>query len=323
MLTGASGFVGSHILDTLRRRGVATAVLLRPTSDRRFLEPHLPAVEVRNGSLAEPEKLRAALEGISHVIHCAGCTRALRIPEFYAINQVGTRNLVQAVNAAGGRIQRFIHISSLAVSGPATPARPAREDDPPHPVSHYGRSKAAGELEVRDRSTAPFTILRPPAVYGPRDTGFLPMFRAIQRHLLPLPSETQALSLVFVRDLAEIVVACLCAPVAEGKTYFVSNPEIVSARKMAREIARQIQHWTLPLPLPTPLLWPVCLAQEIGAQVTGRASLLNLQKFAELSAPGWVCDPSRLQKELGLECATTLAGGVAQTLQWYREQKQL
>lgn len=323
MLTGASGFVGSHILDSLRKRGIETAVLLRPSSDRGFLQHHLPSLEIRSGSITEPETLGAVLDGISHVIHCAGCTRAARNSEFYSINQVGTRNLVEAVNACCGKIQQFIHISSLAVSGPATPSRPAREEDLPHPVSHYGRSKAAGELEVHQRCKVPFTVLRPPAVYGPRDAGFLPMFRAVHRHVLPLPNKYQALSLVFAQDLAENVVGCLGASAAERKTYFVSSPDVVSGREMAREIARQARRWTIPLPLPTALLWPVCLAQEIASHLTGRASLLNLQKFAELRAAGWVCDPSRLQRELGLECTTTLARGVAQTLQWYREQKRL
>src|SRR5208283_3499170 len=185
LLTGANGFVGSHILDSLRVRGVATAIVLRPDSNRRFIESHLSRVTVRTGSLSDPESLGAAMQDVTHVIHCAGCTKALRQSEFYEVNQTGTRNVVEAVNRQQGRIQRLVHLSSLAAGGPASPDKPAREDDLPHPVSEYGRSKLAGERELHGACKTEYVILRPPAVYGPRDEAFLPLFKAVQAHILP------------------------------------------------------------------------------------------------------------------------------------------
>lgn len=320
LLTGASGFVGSHILDSLRGRGLPTALLLRPTSDRRFIAPHLPEVEVRPGCISDPESLRRAMAGITHVIHCAGATRAVRTAGFYDVNQAGTRNVVAAVNELPGQMRRLVHISSLAAAGPAPREKPAREEDAPHPVSEYGKSKLAGEEEVRQRCRAEHVILRPPAVYGPRDAEFLRLFRAVKGHMLPRMSRAQALSLVFVRDLAEAVAACLSHPAAAGRTYFVAGREVVTADGMGREIADQMQVWTVPLPLPAWALWPVCLAREAWSRLTGRPSVLSLQKFAELRAPGWVCDGARLERETGHACATTLKQGIAETLQWYRQQ---
>ena len=123
-------------------------LLLRPTSNRRFIASHLPDVELRSGSIGDPESLRQAMAGVTHVIHCAGATKAGRLAEFYDTNQAGTRNVVSAVNAQAGQVQRVVHISSLAAAGPAVPEKPAREDDPPQPVSEYGKSKLAGEMEV-------------------------------------------------------------------------------------------------------------------------------------------------------------------------------
>ena len=320
LLTGASGFVGSHILDSLCARGLATVLLLRPTSNKQFIASHLPDVELRSGSIGDPESLRQAMAGITHVIHCAGATRASRVSGFYEVNQGGTRNVVAAVNGQAGRVQRLVHISSLAAAGPALPEAPAREDAPPHPISEYGKSKLAGELEVSNHCQAAYVILRPPAVYGPRDAEFLRLFKAVKNHVLPKPGTAQTLSLVFVKDLAEAVVTCLQHPAAAGKTYFVAARETVTARRMADEIAAQMKVWTVPLPLPTALLWPICLAQEVMSRLTGKPSVLSLQKFAELRAPGWVCDPTRLEQETGYACATTLKPGITAALAWYRQQ---
>jgi nucleoside-diphosphate-sugar epimerase len=321
LLTGANGFVGSHILDRLRARDIATTVLLRPSANLRFLDSHLPHVEVRTGSINQPQSLAAALEGVTHVIHCAGCVKALRLAEFYEVNQTGTRNVVEAVNQQHGGIERLVHLSSLAAGGPSQPDRPVREADTPEPVSHYGKSKLAGEQVVQGGCKSSFVILRPPAVYGPRDTAFLPLFKTIKAHILPhLGSRRLALSFVYVKDLAEAAVTCLTHPAAVGKTFYVASPEVSSAHGMADEIARQMKSWALPLPLPTPLLWPVCCLQEAVSWLTRRPSVLSRQKYAELRAPGWVCDPARLRQELGCVCATTLRNGIAETLAWYRHE---
>ncbi len=322
LLTGASGFVGSHVLDTLLARGLSVAVLLRPSSDRRFLSHCLSKVEVRSGSISDRDSVKAALIGVTHVIHCAGATKAARIADFYTTNQEGTRNVVEAVNATPG-VERLIHISSLAAAGPGTVAQPARETDPARPVSEYGKSKLAGEREVTEHCRRDYVIIRPPAVYGPRDAGFFTMFQAISRHILPRPSASQKLSLIFVKDLAEAIVTAAVSPRAVGKTYFAAGPEIVTGRSMAEEIQRQMGTWTIPLPLPVALLWPVCLAQQTITIVTGKPDVLSLQKFAELRAPGWVCDSSAIQRDLGVKCVTGLASGIKESLEWYRRERWL
>lgn len=315
--------MGSHVLDALLANQIPTVVILRDSSSRSFLTRHLPDLEIRHGSITEPATLAQALEGVTHVVHCAGCTKASQPSDYSRINRDGTANLVDAVNARHPLIERFIHISSLAAVGPATSASPARETTQPSPVSEYGKSKLAGEREVRRRCKASFTVVRPPGVYGPRDTAFLPLFKAVRRHLLPRPSKSQELSLVYVEDLARAIVTCLDHPQAAGKDFFVCSREIVTGGQIAEQIANQLKVWTVPLPLPAPFLWLVCLLQELMSRATGRASLLNLQKFAELRASGWVCDPTRLEQDLGFKCTTNLTSGIARTLGWYRQEKWL
>jgi nucleoside-diphosphate-sugar epimerase len=320
LLTGASGFVGSHILDSLLEHQIPTAVLLRKTTSRRFLGQQLNHSDIRQGSIEEPESLFQAVQGVTHVIHCAGRTKAVNRSEFYQTNQLGTRHVIAAVNSQNSGIERVVHISSLAVCGPATAQNPADEKTAARPVSDYGKSKLQAELEVRERCRVPFTIIRPPAVYGPRDTGFFSIFAAIQRHVLPRPKKGQALSVVYARDLAEAVVRCLTSPTTSGQTYFVASSEVVCGRSIGQEIARQMNRWTIPLPMPAVVLWVICLLQQCFSQLTGRASLLNLQKYAELRALGWVCSPAKFQADTGFTCQTTLREGIGQTLEWYRRE---
>ena len=319
LLTGANGFVGSHVLDQLLIRGLATVVLLRPTSKRHYLETHLPHLEVRTGSLDDPASLDAALCDVTHVIHCAGCTKTLNPDEFFTVNHLGTRNIIEAVNRQGGQVQRLVYVSSLAAGGPAMPDRPAREENPPCPVSIYGRSKLDGERGVRETCKTDYVILRPSAVYGPRDVAFLPLFKAVRAHLRPYFGDgKQALSLVFVRDLAEVITECLTHPAATGNTYYVAATEVTSVEAMSRKIALQLNTKTVPVPLPLAALWPLCCLQEFYSWLTHRPSVVSRQKHAELRAPGWVCDPTRLRRETGMICATPLMEGIADTVAWYR-----
>ncbi len=320
LLTGANGFVGSHILECLLARGLATVVLLRPESDRRFIAPLLARVEVREGSVTQPDRLRSALREVTHVVHCAGKTKSVRVGEFYEINQLGTRHMVEAVNACRDSVRRLVQVSSLAASRPATSGAPAREDDSPSPVSEYGKSKLAAEEEVRRGCQTEFVILRPAAVYGPRDSDFLTLFKAVQAHFCPrFGGGRQQLSLVFARDLAEAIVACLSHPAAANRTYHVASPEVVTARQLTQQIAELMSQWTFSPLVPGVLLWPLCLLADAVTRLTRRPRILSRQKYPELRAAGWVCDVTRLREEIGFTCATSLRQGLAETMRWYRE----
>jgi nucleoside-diphosphate-sugar epimerase len=319
LLTGANGFVGSHILDLLRAQDIAVRLLLRPTSNKTHIEAHLAGVEVAMGSLTDPASLPPALADITHVIHCAGCTKARRAQEYYEANQQGTRHLLEAAGHSSPGVRRIIYLSSLAAAGPATIDTPARESDPPHPVSEYGRSKLAGEQAFHEHCRSEYVILRPPGVYGPRDTDFLLLFKALQTRLaLHFGGGRQPLSLVYVKDLARAVVACLEHPAAVRQTYYVAASEIVTARQLTEGIARQMSLRIFSISLPTTWLWPVCVAQEAIAWLTDKPQILSRLKYPELTAPGWVCDPTRILQELGFAATTTVGAGLAETLSWYR-----
>jgi nucleoside-diphosphate-sugar epimerase len=319
LLTGANGFVGSHVLDSLLARQIPVAVLLRPTADRRFIAGQLPKTEVRAGSLESPESLDAALDGVTHVIHCAGATKALNAQGFQTANQGGTRNLVDAINKRGRQVERLVHISSQAAAGPATATKPRREADVPSPVSDYGRSKLAAEEEVTRRCAAEWVILRPAAVYGPRDVEFLRLFKAVRSHIMPrFGGGRQQLTLVYVEDMAAAVLTALDHPDASRKVFFTGSPEVVTSDELAQRVGSEAGSWAVTLPLPNAVLWAACQWSEFVSRVTKKPNVLSAQKWAELKAPGWVCDVSRMHEELGFECRTPLKEGVARTMAWYQ-----
>jgi len=320
LLTGANGFVGSHILDRLRAAGIATRLLLRARSDTRFIHDHLAHVEVERGGLDDPAALGRAAAGVTHVLHCAGATKALTPASLESVNRVGTRTVVEAVNAAPGPIARLVVLSSLAAAGPGTWARPRGEADPPAPVSEYGRSKLAGEGEIVSACHREFVILRPCGVYGPRDLEFLRLFRAARARLTPLfGGGRQELSLVFAPDLAEVAVRALTAPLPDGVLVNVASPEVVTAAEFARADAAASGRRTLPLPIPLATLRLICVFASAWARLTGRPTILAHGKERELQAPGWVADTSRLQQWLGPVCRTGMNQGLAATHAWYRE----
>jgi nucleoside-diphosphate-sugar epimerase len=322
-LTGANGFVGSHVLEVLRDSGIAVSLLLRAQSDRRFIQAQLPGVELHEGGLDDPAALDRAMAGATHVVHCAGATKALHRKEFFTVNQLGTRHIVDAINRHRG-IQRLVHLSSLAAAGPSTRIAPLSESAPAQPVSSYGHSKLAGEEEITSRCRCEYTILRPPAVYGPRDAEFLRLFQAVKLGLKPVfGTGQQELSLVYVTDLAQAVAHCLTVPAAAGRTFFVTERGIFTTRQFADKIADVMRRQAFLLRIPTQLLYPLGLAQDLFSQITRRPSVLSRRKYPEFQAEAWTCDGSRLQIETGFVCRTGLTDGLRRTQAWYRQEKWL
>lgn len=328
LLTGANGFVGSHVLARLVQLGVPVDVLLRPRAQRDRIHAALqhPEVRVHLGSVTEPATLGVAVRDATHVIHCAGCTKALRREDYDAVNAEGTRHLLEALAERESGVQRFIYVSSLAAARPAGWEDPAAEDDPSRPVTVYGQSKRRGEQYVRELCRCPSMILRPSAVYGPGDADFLNLFRAVRWRVVPLVGGgSQPLSLVYVTDLADVIVQSVIkvglGNAVPHRVYHVAHPEVVTAAEMAKAVGGVMgMNGVMLVRMPRAVLWAVCGVQEQISRWRGKAHILSLAKYRELVAPGWVCDVRRLEAELGLRCATGLREGLTRTLEWYQKE---
>nr|NIP80739.1 NAD-dependent epimerase/dehydratase family protein [Gemmatimonadota bacterium]NIQ55904.1 NAD-dependent epimerase/dehydratase family protein [Gemmatimonadota bacterium]NIU79040.1 NAD-dependent epimerase/dehydratase family protein [Gammaproteobacteria bacterium]NIX45654.1 NAD-dependent epimerase/dehydratase family protein [Gemmatimonadota bacterium]NIY09955.1 NAD-dependent epimerase/dehydratase family protein [Gemmatimonadota bacterium] len=218
LITGATGFVGSHLVEALARRGEGARALVRRTSDVSLLARY--GIEPVVGDIDDFDSLRTALGDADTVLHLAAATRALDDDTFFRVNARGTRRLVDAMVADGGG-RRLVYLSSLAAVGPSG-GRPVRPDDEPRPLTAYGRSKLEGEREVRDRTGLEGVVLRPPAVYGPRDRDLLTFFRLARRGVLPTVGPPgREVQLIHAADLASALLAAARARGVCG-TYHVA-----------------------------------------------------------------------------------------------------
>jgi len=270
---------------------------------------------VVRGGLDDRAALDALVAGADVVFHVAGLIAARSEAEFLAVNRDRTAALARACRRAG--VARLVYVSSLAVTGPSERGRPVDETTTPRPLTPYGRSKLAGEQSVRE-SGAPFTIVRPPIVYGPRDRQTLRLFRMARRRLVPLVGDgSQELSLVHAADLAEALVAAAASPAAAGRTYHAAHPAIVTQRALAEEIGRAVGSRPRLVPVPGGAVRAALAVSGALARVTRRPTLLHPSKAPELLAPAWTCTADALARDAGWSAQVPLARGLRETADWY------
>ncbi|HUT94777.1 MAG TPA: NAD-dependent epimerase/dehydratase family protein [Thermoguttaceae bacterium] len=333
LVTGASGFIGPHLVEALVARGDEVTALVRKTSQTDGLESL--GVALARGDVTDLESLRAAAAGKSTVYHLAGLTRALRARQFYEVNEQGIRNAAQTC-ADRPDPPVLVVVSSLAAAGPSPCGRLRTESDPPGPVSHYGRSKRAGEKaaeEFADR--APITVVRPPIVFGEGDTATLQMFKAVARsrmHLVP-GYAPHRFSMIHAADLARLLILAaergsrLPPPGREDEDpnasgyYFAACDEHPTYYQLGRMIGKALgRRRTLTIPFGTPVVRLVGAVGDLVGRAKGRQVVLNLDKAREATAGSWACSPEKARDELGFAVQVPLSDRLRQSAEWYREQ---
>lgn len=317
LVTGATGFVGSHLVARLLRERWRVTCLIRRTSRLDALAGlH---VETRVGDLDDPAALCRAAEGADVVFHVAGLTRACTAAEYLHVNAEGTRRLLEAVIGARAAARRFVYVSSLAAVGPARRRQAPDETTRPRPLDAYGRSKLAGERVVRAAGDRlPVTIVRPPAVYGPGDRNFLPLFRlAARRRVVPIIGRpSKQVTFVHASDLAEGLYRAAVTPAAVAQTYFLGSGTHTMG-EFADALSAAMNVRLRRLRVPAVAAW---LAGEVGQArwaLTGKATILSRRKVRDMLQPRWTCCWDKARRELGYRERVKLSAGLRQTLDWY------
>ena len=318
LLTGGTGFLGSHVAEQLSEAGRTLRALVRKTSDTRFLST-LPNVELVEGSVDDLASLHAAVRGVDAIVHSAGLVKARTPDEFSQVNTEGTLNALNAARKNG--VRRFVYVSSLSAAGPSDAAgNPVDATAAPRPVTNYGKSKLAAEAHVHAaRGELEVIVLRPAAIYGPRDREILAFFKAIKAGVLPYMGSTEnKLSMIYAADCAGACVAALDAPVPSGSSYFLDDGRVYRFADLIAnvEAAMGTRAW-LRFPMPRRVIHFAGLASELYGRAANRAVMLTRDKCNELFAQ-WVCDSSDAQQALGWRPRVPFEEGARLTVDWYR-----
>jgi nucleoside-diphosphate-sugar epimerase len=321
LVTGGSGFLGSHVVEQLALAGRPVRALVRTASDTKFLRT-LPNVELWDGSIDQRASVLAAARGVTGIVHAAGLVKARSAEEFMRVNAGGTENVVAAALENKATLKRLVLISSLAALGPSdAEGRPIPEDAEPRPVTDYGRSKLAAErAALAVKAEVPLTILRPPAIYGPRDREILAFFKSIKLGVLPLLGSTQnKLSMIYGADCGAACILSLDKDVPSGSAYHVDDGAVHTLEElvMLGEDAMG-KRAKLRLHLPRKLVETAALGSELFGRATNRPVMLTRDKLNELFEQ-WVCDGARARSELGFAPRVSIAAGIPQTVNWYRQ----
>ncbi len=322
LITGGTGFVGSHAVEEFVRAGWTVRLLIR--NPRRLIWSSDYPIETVVGVLTDDHALDVAVKDCDVVVHCAALTKARFPAEYYEINAAATGKLVHAARTNG--VRRFVFCSTQAAAGPSDGINPTVESDSPQPISDYGRSKLEGERFVCDNSgEMQWIILRPPSVLGPRDEQFVPLFRAVARYgVYPkFGSGEQQYSYIGVQDLTRALRTAAEADMGINNTYFVANPDSVRWKDIAEDIARLAGRNVRPIILSSPLLSAMAFVLETIAVLRNKPALLNREKIAEIMAPAWVCSSEKFRKTMGFACESSREDVLRTTYEAYRSAKLL
>jgi len=315
VLTGGTGFVGSHLVDTLCAAGMRPKVLVRDLANPRWIGG--ADAEFVEGSLGDQTSLERLVQDAGTVIHLAGVLRAAREGDFDRGNRLGTANRVEAARRAAPEA-RFVHVSSLAAAGPSPEPEGRAPGDPPAPISAYGRSKLAGEVEVGAfEDERQWCVLRPPAVYGPRDSDIFEFFKMASRGLAAIPAGERWLTMVYVADVVRAILAA--GAVGEsGAVYHLgeSSPQLLD--RIFDQIAETGGCRVKIIRMPAPVVRAAGMVGSALQRLGANRLPLTLDKTTELLAKHWTARTATSLEALGIGVGTVFSAGAEITWKWYR-----
>ncbi|GAA4731046.1 NAD-dependent epimerase/dehydratase family protein [Flavisolibacter ginsenosidimutans] len=331
LITGASGFIGSFLVEEALRKGYEVYAGVRHSSSREFLQQK----ELRFFELdfSSPQKLKNQLSefrqnegGFAYIVHNAGITQAKKLEDFYTVNYGFTKNLADAAIASAQPLEKFVLISSLASYGPgnAEHMRPIDVKDDFKPLSAYGKSKAKATEYVHSLPGLPHLVVYPTGVYGPRDKGFFQFIKLVNKGLEPyVGRHRQSLSLVYVKDLARAVIG-LTASEHVNQSYLVSDGKAYDKEQIGIEARRTLKRKTLKIKLPLPLVRTAVKGMDGMYKIfLNRLPFINREKLIEITSANWLCNSEAVWTDLAETPAYDLQKGIEETIGWYKEQKWL
>ena len=326
LITGASGFIGSFIVEEALKRGFETWAAVRKSSSREWLkDERIHFIELNLSSKAQlTEQLRD--KDFDYVVHAAGVTKCLNKADFHRINTEGTKNLAEALLEVKMPLKRFVFVSSLSIFGAIKEQEPyeeIRESDTPQPNTEYGRSKLEAE-QFLATTTLPYIILRPTGVYGPREKDYFIMAKSIKGHSdFAVGYKRQDITFVYVQDVVQAVFLAL-EKGENGRKYFLSDGLVYQSTTFSDLIHEELgRPWWIRITAPVWVLRIVTFFGEYVGRMTGKVTALNNDKYNILKQRNWRCDIQPAIDELGYQPKYDLKQGVKETIKWYKDNRWL
>jgi nucleoside-diphosphate-sugar epimerase len=323
LVTGATGFIGSHLVEALLQKGAHVRCLVRKTSDLSWLR-HLP-VELAHGDCNDKTSLKEAVENVDQVFHLAGVTKAFEERTYFEVNALGTENLIHACLEKKTSLQKFIYLSSQAAAGPCQNGGEKKESDQCQPISAYGYSKRMGEeLALAHCHEIPLLILRPSSVYGPRDRDIYALFKLLSRRIkLCLLGQDQHISMCYVQDIVQAILLASEAGQPKGEIFFLSDGHDYRMEEIGDIFAQAMGITPFCIRVPEWAVFGVASFSEYLSKFSRKPPLFSKGRVEEMIQKNWVCDITKAKTLLGYEPQFNLFQGAKLTFEWYRKENWL
>ncbi|MFZ4521167.1 MAG: NAD-dependent epimerase/dehydratase family protein [Bacteroidales bacterium] len=327
LITGASGFIGSFLVEEGLKQGFEVYAGIRKSSSRGYLQD--PRIHFIEFDFSSKEKVIETLDDCKksnlrfrYIIHNAGLTKAQKKEDFYNVNCLNTKHFIEALISAEMVPEKFLFISSLAAYGPGDPhsGEPVKNSHEPKPIELYGKSKLEAERYIRSLKNFPWLIVRPTGVYGPKEKDYFVFFQTINRGLEPyIGFKKQVLTFIYVRDLVRLIYLALDSPHV-NKAWFVSDGREYPSEMFAAITKKALGKKTLRITVPLFIVKTIATVGEHIGGLFGTIPTLNTDKYNVLKSTNWRCETEPLKNDFGFEAEYDLEKGVAETLEWYKKE---
>jgi nucleoside-diphosphate-sugar epimerase len=316
LITGGTGFIGSHLIELLLKKNAKVYALVRDLNNPRWIKGF--DIHFLEGDFFS---LPSLPKGIDYVYHAAGLTKATKTADYYTVNHLGTASFFESLRSQNIRPKRVIYLSSLAAVGPSSDGEPIKENNPPHPITPYGRSKLMGEIEaLKFKDVFPITILRIGAVFGPRDTDFLLYFKWIKRGILPsLTFQSRQLSLCYVKDLVEAAYLGSQKELESGEIFNIANPDPYSADAVGEAAGLALGKKLRKIKIPLPVISLSASISGIANKFRKSPRIFDRNKFKDIKQKSWAANTRKATQALSFHTQYTLQEAVQETIDWYLE----
>ena len=321
VVTGANGFVGSHLVDNLLEKGFKVRCIVRKSSNLKWLDKK--DLEIFDSGLYDKDGLRKALKEANYIFHVAGVVKSKTKEGYFNGNVETTKNLLEVANEYKSTIKRFLLVSSGTVTGPSLDGKPLNEKSECNPITTYGKSKLEGEKAVLSyKDKLPVTICRAPAVYGERDTEIFIYFQTFNKGLTTtIGFNKKELSLIHAVDLVEGFYLAATSEKATGEIYFISSEKYYTWQEINSITGKILNKKPIIIKVPHFLVYTISAFAQFFAMFSKNPATLNIEKAKDITQQFWIFDTSKAVSELGYHQKISLEVGIKRTCDWYKEMK--